>query len=420
MNAKEAKRLSKIEKDLLKKFKIAEKEEVKRLRKEEKELMEDDSENELEECPKITHIVPEKLTPSSAQKLAKIQNKLQTELTTQYQRDIEEIKQREKKYEPITKAIKEKKEETSKEVIPFVTSTPRPNRAIRFEDEYFSEEEDFSKDETGSPLGLPSTPERESFRHNKSLKQLMDTKTVRLGLIAARYFPRANDKQFGIYYDENDEQVKIGSEPITFENDDIILINRQKKYKGTEGLWRLLTKNDYFDKEGMYTDDDWEAYKEILFATNSFYQRNEPSTNKPKSSGGRKYKGMIKRIWEEYGKRNISGSGLATYTENPIEYKYVSNLNELIKRLTYIQAQETAGNNNFHNEKLALAKFLGDRLEELIETPKGIKYLVRCLSVLPESMIEGKGVLNDIINNLPFELHWPGYSYLGQLGLCCA
>ncbi|KAG8308509.1 hypothetical protein J6590_108149, partial [Homalodisca vitripennis] len=34
-------------------------------------------------------------------------------------------------------------------------------------------------------------------------------------------------------------------------------------------------------------------------------------------------------------------------------------------------------------------------MEDLIATPKGLKYLVRCLSVLPEHVIEGKGLLND-------------------------
>ena len=231
-------------------------------------------------------------------------------------------------------------------------------------------------------------------------------------MIGTKYLQRANDKKFGIYFDEDEERPKIGSQPITFDRDDIILINLNKRYKGTEGLWRLLTRNDYFEKEDMYTDEDWNNYKEILIATNSLYQNNDPKTGKPKSSAGRKYVGMIKQIWREL--KSKDGSGLAEYNENPIEYKYVNNLHELIKRLSYIHAQENAGNNNFHNEKLALVKFLADRMEELIETPKGIKYLIRCISILPERMIEGSGLFNDILNSkwLP-ELHAPGYNFLG-------
>lgn len=41
----------------------------------------------------------------------------------------------------------------------------------------------------------------------------------------------------------------------------------------------------------------------------------------------------------------------------------------------------------------------------------------QCLDILPEPLIpstfRGKGILNSTINNLPFELHMPGYNYLG-------
>uniref|UniRef100_A0A1B6JUA1 DUF8207 domain-containing protein n=1 Tax=Homalodisca liturata TaxID=320908 RepID=A0A1B6JUA1_9HEMI len=97
----------------------------------------------------------------------------------------------------------------------------------------------------------------------QSMKQLMDSKVVTLGSLGARYLPKSNDKQFGIWYDENLEQPMIGSEPITFDYDDIILVSSQKKYKGTEGLWRLLTKNNIVEKD-LYTDEDWNSYKDML------------------------------------------------------------------------------------------------------------------------------------------------------------
>ncbi|KAG8309888.1 hypothetical protein J6590_074382 [Homalodisca vitripennis] len=162
----------------------------------------------------------------------------------------------------------------------------------------------------------------------------------------------------------------IGSEPITFDYDDIILVSSQKKYKGTEGLWRLLTKNNIVEKD-LYTDEDWNSYKDIL-----------------------------------------------VYNESPIEYRYIKNFKDLIDRLHYIQAQKEAGNNNFHNEKLSVVDFLHDEMEDLIATPKGLKYLVRCLSVLPEHVIEGKGLLNDIINKLPFELHAPKNWNLDTYNYC--
>jgi hypothetical protein len=55
------------------------------------------------------------------------------------------------------------------------------------------------------------------------------------------------------------------------------------------------------------------------------------------------------------------GSGILKYNENPIEYKYIGNgedLNELKQRVDYLYAQEKAGNNELHNEKLGILHFV--------------------------------------------------------------
>ena len=70
----------------------------------------------------------------------------------------------------------------------------------------------------------------------------------------------------------------------------------------------------------------------------------------------------------------------------------------MVKRLSYIDAQESAGNNNFNNKKLALVKFLSDRLEELMKEPNGVKYLLRCLSALPERVMKGSGLILSLIH----------------------
>lgn len=99
------------------------------------------------------------------------------------------------------------------------------------------------------------------------MKRFIDSKIITLERIGVRYFSRANDDKFGIYYDEVEEKIKIGDQPITFSDNDVILIRNKIRYTGTEGLWRLLTKSDYFEKEGTYTDDDWDNYKDILIRT---------------------------------------------------------------------------------------------------------------------------------------------------------
>lgn len=396
MDAKEAKRISQIKTDLIKKFR--------KIEKEERILQQNDEDDENVEEP----IKKQKLTVEKARNLSKLREKLQDEFITQRKRDDEDIQLREKQYEPITKAIKEIKKPSEKttDLVPlrFAASTPR---AIQFEDE-----------EDLTPIPEESF-EEESIIVNKSAKALVDSNVIKFGPFASLNLPLANDKQFGIYFVQQPvtsnsismkSVPKIGSIPIKFDFDDIILTNTGVRYKGTSGLWKLLTRNEFID-DGLYTNDDWENYKEILINTHSIYQNNNPKTGNPKSSKGIKWKQMISKIWDEL--KNKKGSGLAKYTNNPIEYKYVDNLNKLFERLAYIEAQETAGNNNFHNEKLAFVKFLNDILEDLVKSPNFTKVMIRCLSVLPERMIKGSGIVNDIINNLPFELHWPGYQALG-------
>jgi hypothetical protein len=44
---------------------------------------------------------------------------------------------------------------------------------------------------------------------------------------------------------------------------------------------------------------------------------------------------------------------------------------------------------------------------------KGIGYLIKVASILQPRASEGKGLVNEKINALPFELHVPGYNFLG-------
>ncbi|KAE9522142.1 hypothetical protein AGLY_017402, partial [Aphis glycines] len=168
----------------------------------------------------------------------------------------------------------------------------------------------------------------------------------------------------------------------------------------TVGLWRLLAHSDVTRPE-YYTEDDFKIYKEILIETDSIYQNNDKSTGRAKSSGGAKYVSMISNIWKEINekKRPITkpttkpiGEGLRQYTDD----RYIDNMKQLTDRLQLIAAEERAGNNNYHNEKLGILHLCKTSMEKIIDTPKG------------------SGFINDFLNCsfLP-ELHWPGYNYLG-------
>jgi hypothetical protein len=170
-------------------------------------------------------------------------------------------------------------------------------------------------------------------------------------------------------------------------------------------------------------------YKDILMKTHSIYHNSDPSTKTPKSSKGKKWKELLSQIWKEIkpaksgsGIWNLGtsvrlGRGLIKYSNDPIEYKYIDNLNQLQQRLYYIYAQEKAGNNNFHNEKMGIKKVINDQLDKNIDNPKGTEYLKRVINNLPKGIITaGSGAFNTLLNklsNVMPELHIPGYNFCG-------
>ncbi|KAE9521596.1 hypothetical protein AGLY_018007, partial [Aphis glycines] len=254
------------------------------------------------------------------------------------------------------------------------------------------------------------------------------TPTIKLGENTTKYLPRIKDPHFGIYY--NNGNYMIGKDIINFKDDNIIFLNG-KTYKGTPGLFRLLCYYVCPPPE-YYTQEDFNNYKEILITTDSIYQNNDKGPGRVKSSKGDKYNNMIADIWKELraakqtendlqeNKSNLKsdfqkeGSGLKKYSEDQIEYKYIHNLSELLKRLYFIASEEKAGNNNFDNEKLGVVHFFSTELEKLAVTPQGIDYLISYVTSLPEKVVEGSGLMNNLLNSkfMP-EIHWPGYNYLG-------
>ncbi|KAL4153696.1 hypothetical protein QTP88_001529 [Uroleucon formosanum] len=166
---------------------------------------------------------------------------------------------------------------------------------------------------------------------------------------------------------------------------------------GTVGLWRLLT---HTSKSEFYTDNDFKIYKQILIETGSIYQNNDKSTGRAKSSGGAKYVAMIGKIWKEINEnKKTKGGVLKKYIEDRIEYHYSSNVKQLTERLQFISAEERAGNNNFHNEKLGILHLFKTIMEKIIDTPEGIEYLVKYVTCLPKEVKISK---DSIINKIYF------------------
>jgi len=126
---------------------------------------------------------------------------------------------------------------------------------------------------------------------------------------------------------------------------------------------------------------------------------------------------LVSKIWKEVKTPKV-GSGITKkYHKGCVEYKYIDNLNQLMQRLYFIHAEEKAGNNNFHNEKIGITIFFREQLENVVDSPKGTEYIIRFVSCLPKGLFKtGSGILNMLLNklgNVVPEMHLPGYNYCG-------
>jgi hypothetical protein len=128
-----------------------------------------------------------------------------------------------------------------------------------------------------------------------------------LGRIPRKYisFP---DKQFGIWADEDNIYIGNKSNKVLIDGCDLII--NDEKYKGTDGLRRLLKKanKDKLDKhtydtwwtnKDNFTEKDLSLYKVILMKTDSIYQNKDLSKNTPNSSNSKKWKDLVSKIWKE-------------------------------------------------------------------------------------------------------------------------
>jgi len=162
------------------------------------------------------------------------------------------------------------------------------------------------------PKPLPTTSEDEDVEE-KSIKTIIDKSTgvtsKGLGALPRKYL-RFPDNQFGIWYDEEHFYIGDKSNEILVDDNDLIVSG--EKYKGTHGLWKLLTNpnkknldqetyDTWWTNKDNFTEKDLTSYKEILVKTHSIYQHNNPSTKKkkPKSSSSKKWNDLISKIWKE-------------------------------------------------------------------------------------------------------------------------
>ena len=101
---------------------------------------------------------------------------------------------------------------------------------------------------------------------------MTEEELIKIGPTARKYIQsnlgRATTKA-GLY--SEDDNLKIGYRPVKIENDDIII--GDTPFKGTVGLWKLITSKDIPDKT-EYKAEDLAGYITIMHITKATYDKN--------------------------------------------------------------------------------------------------------------------------------------------------
>ena len=139
---------------------------------------------------------------------------------------------------------------------------------------------------------------------------MTEEELIKIGPIARKYIQsnlgRATTKA-GLY--SEDDNLKIGYRPVKIENDDIIIDDTP--FKGTVGLWELITSKDIPDKTN-YGAEDLADYITIMHITKATYDKNnkrvggndkmnkliKPLVKALEKGGG---EGLIDKIEEHFG-----------------------------------------------------------------------------------------------------------------------
>ena len=174
-----------------------------------------------------------------------------------------------------------------------------------------------------------------------------DEDVMRVEKIAHKYLSdyaakQNGDKTFGIYKNPTDKHYYIGDTPINIQDDNLIV--GDTKYEGTSGLWEpIISKKP---DQNIYSQEDLDNYGKILVNTTAVKQNNNPAETVPKSSGGWKWKNLLKYIWKD--KSKFEGQGIGGTIIIP------SNSDALTDRLELLLASREAGNTGVRNEIISI------------------------------------------------------------------
>ena len=169
-----------------------------------------------------------------------------------------------------------------------------------------------------------------------------------LGDISSSFLKRynmrfVNDVRRNFEISKIGNKMVFGKMEVTVDGNDIVVGG--EKYKGTNGLWELMTESNAPDEWSSVNDEDLQNYSKIIFNSGAIYSESNP--NKPKASRSEKYRKIIKPLWEKFKSdtKVKKGYGVIILPSDP---------NALIERFTLSVAAWYAGNKGSRNEAVSI------------------------------------------------------------------
>ena len=227
-------------------------------------------------------------------------------------------------YRPITETQKATAREITEGLKPIREGIEKLPQAITFP--------------TTQPLGEASGQEEQEEEEEEK----DDEESV--GKTAYKFLNKPDtDKIFGVR--KKGGHHYIGNQHVIIENNDIFLPKyNNERFKGTTGLWDLITsKNPQF-----FDQDEYKEYAKLMVKTNALHKRYNKNKSHPRSSVGKKWTFILSPIWREreyFEKYDIEGKGVVVIPSDP---------NALLERLDLLLASQDAGHTGVGNELVSI------------------------------------------------------------------
>lgn len=179
-----------------------------------------------------------------------------------------------------------------------------------------------------------------------------------MGVLAKEYIRRLItdtnrliDYTYGPHYEG--DTLMIGDSKVEFDMNDIIV--NGIRYTGTQGLYELIFMKT--PDVTYYRQNDLDAYKSILIATNAHRQRYQ-ADGKVNSNKGYKYRNIISKLFGKIGGGVDVDTTWLNTNNSSIEYVHWNDPNELVDRLRLLIASERAGHTGHNNEIVSIIEEL--------------------------------------------------------------